>query len=145
MIEGFDFGFAPEGEIVVDSITHDIQKQTGNDLKIQMAYSRIKSVSRTWYIDEIGANLEEIIGKPCTKDIADYGKAKIINSLINDKLWLPEEVFVKAEIINNTNIIYNIYLKIVQQETEDTYSYLIVAELDLVKGVFVRYGWEPKR
>lgn len=145
MIEGFDFGFAPEGEIVVDSITHDIQKQTGNDLKIQMAYNRIKSVSRTWYIDEIGANLEEIIGKPCTKDIADYGKAKIINSLINDKLWLPEEVFVKAEIINNTNIIYNIYLKIVQQETEDTYSYLIVAELDLVKGVFVRYGWEPKR
>ena len=145
MIEGFDFGFIPEGEIVVDSITHDIQKQTGNDLKIQMAYNRIKSISRTWYIDEIGADLEEIIGKPCTKDIADYGKAKIINSLIKDNLWLPEDIFIKAEIINNTNIIYNIYLKVVQQETEDTYSYLIVAELDLVKGVFIRYGWEPRR
>ena len=37
------------------------------------------------------------------------------------------------------------YFKIYQQETEEVYSYEIDVELDLVKGVHVRYGWEPRR
>lgn len=145
MAEGFDFDFSPEGEVIVNKETHDINKTTDNELRIQLAYSRIKSISRNWFVDEVGADLEELIGRPCTEDIAELGKAKIISVLTFDKLWTDEEVFIKAEIKNNTNIIYNIYLKIYQSETEDTYSHEIVAELDLVKGVFIRFGWEPRR
>ena len=145
MVEGFDFDFTPEGEIIVDKETHDINKTTDNELRIQLAYNRIKSISHNWFVDEVGADLEELIGKPCTEDIAELGKTKIINVLTIDDLWLNEEIFIKAEIKNNTNIIYNIYLKIYQSETEDTYSHEIVAELDLVKGVFIRFGWEPRR
>ena len=145
MAEGFDFDFSPEGEVIVNKETHDINKTTDNELRIQLAYSRIKSISRNWFVDEVGADLEELIGRPCTEDIAELGKAKIISVLTFDKLWADEEVFIKAEIKNNTNIIYNIYLKIYQSETENTYSHEIVAELDLVKGVFIRFGWEPRR
>lgn len=145
MTEGFDFGLTPEGEIIVDNNTHDIQASQNNDLRIQIAYNRIKSISKTWFVDEIGADLEEIIGKPCTEDIAEYGKLKIIDALVIDDLWTDNDIFVKTEIKNNTNIIYSIFLKIYQSETEDTYSYEITAELDLVKGVFVRFGWEPRR
>ena len=145
MIEGFDFGFTIEGEIVVNAESHDISQTTNNDLRIQLAYNRIKSISHNWFVDEIGADLEEIIGKPCTEDIAEYGKSKIINVLTIDKLWNTDDIFIKTEIKNNTNITYSIYLKIYQSETEDTYSYEIIAELDLVKGVFIRFGWEPRR
>lgn len=145
MAEGFDFDFTPEGEIIIDNETHDISKSTNNDLRIQLAYNRIKSISHNWFVDEIGADLEELIGKPCTEQIAELGKSKIINVLTVDELWLDEEIFIKAEIKNNINITYNIYLKIYQSETEDTYSHEIIAELDLVKGVFVRFGWEPRR
>jgi len=145
MIKGFDFGFTPEGEIIIDQETHDIKKCLNDDLRIQLAYNRIKSISRTWYIDEIGANLEEIIGKPCSEEIADYGKLRITEALTSDNLWNTDDIFIKAEIKNNTMIAYSIYLKIYQQETEDTYSYEIIAELDLVKGVYIRYGWEPKK
>jgi hypothetical protein len=144
-MEGFDFDFLPEGEIVVDNETHDIQSASGNELRIQMAINRLKSISNNWFVDEIGADLEELVGRPCTSEIANYGKLKIIQSLIEDGLWDEKEILVKAEIKENTIIIYTVYLKIYQAETEDTYSYEIVATLDLVKGVFINFGWEPRR
>lgn len=145
MAEEFDFSLTTDGEIIVDRATHDIQSVTQNDLRIQLAYDRIKSISKNWFVDEVGADLEEIIGKPCTEEIAEYGKLKIVDVLTFDGLWEDNDIFIKTEIKNNTNITYNIYLKLYQSETEDTYSYEITAELDLVKGVFIRFGWEPRR
>lgn len=145
MINGFDFNITPEGELIVDSNTHDIAIAEQDILRIQLAYNRIKSITYNWFVDEIGANLEELIGKPCTQDTAEYGKQKIIQELTIDELWNSEDIFIRSEIKNNTMIVYNIYLKIYQAETEDVYSYEIEAELDLVKGVYIRYGWEPRR
>lgn len=144
-MEGFDFGFTPEGEIIVDPETHDIAKSVDDDLRIQLVFNRLKSISHDWFVDEIGADLEELIGKPCTADIAEYGKDKIIAQLTFDDLWNNEDIVVVAQIKDNTHILYKIYLRMYQSETEDTYSYEIETELDLVKGVFVRYGWGRRR
>ena len=145
MAETFDFAISTDGEIIVDSDTHDVSQTMNDDLRIQLAYNRIKSISHNWFVDEIGADLEELIGRPCTTDVAEYGKHKIMQVLLVDDLWSDKDIFIKTEIKNNTNIIYSIYLKIYQTETEDAFSYEIVAELDLIKGVFIRFGWEPRR
>ena len=144
-MDGFDFGFSPDGEIIVDTDTHDIYKSQEDELKIQLSYNRIKSISKNWFIDEVGADLEEIIGKACNETTAEYGKLKIIDVLTFDGLWNDKDIFIKSEIKNNINITYNIYLKLHQSDTEEVYSYEIDAELDLIKGVNVRYGWEPRR
>ena len=144
-MDGFDFGFSPDGEIIVDSDTHDIYKSQEDELKIQLSYNRIKSISKNWFIDEVGADLEEIIGKACNETTAEYGKLKIIDVLTFDGLWDDSDIFIKSEIKNNINITYNIFLKLHQSDTEEVYSYEIDAELDLVKGVHIRYGWEPRR
>ena len=144
-MDGFDFGFSPDGEIIVDAETHDIYKSQEDELKIQLSYNRIKSISKNWFIDEVGANLEEIIGKACNETTAEYGKLKIIDVLTFDGLWDDKDIFIKSEIKNNINITYNIFLKLRQSDTEEVYSYEIDAELDLVKGVHIRYGWEPRR
>ena len=141
----FDFGFSPDGEIIIDSDTHDIYKSQEDELKIQLSYNRIKSISNNWFIDEVGADLEEIIGKACNETTAEYGKLKIIDVLTFDGLWNDKDIFIKSEIKNNINITYNIYLKLHQSDTEEVYSYEIDVELDLIKGVNVRYGWEPRR
>ena len=141
----FDFGFSPDGEIIIDSETHDIYKSQEDKLKIQLSYNRIKSISNNWFIDEVGADLEEIIGKACNETTAEYGKLKIIDVLTFDGLWNDKDIFIKSEIKNNINITYNIYLKLHQSDTEEVYSYEIDVELDLIKGVNVRYGWEPRR
>ena len=144
-MDGFDFGFSPDGEIIVDSETHDIYKSKDDELKIQLAYDRIKSISKNWFVDEVGADMEELIGRPCTEDMAEYGKQKIINVLLIDDLWNKDDIFIKAEIKDNVHIIYSVYLKLFQSETEDTISYEIIVELDLVKGVFIKFGWDPRR
>ena len=144
-MDGFDFGFSPDGEIIVDTDIHDIYKSQEDELKIQLSYNRIKSISKNWFIDEVGADLEEIIGKACNETTAEYGKLKIIDVLTFDGLWDDSDIFIKSEIKNNINITYNIFLKLRQSDTEEVYSYEIDAELDLVKGVHIRYGWEPRR
>ena len=144
-MDGFDFGFSPDGEIIVDTDTHDIYKSQEDELKIQLSYNSIKSISKNWFIDEVGADLEEIIGKACNETTAEYGKLKIIDVLTFDGLWDDSDIFIKSEIKNNINITYNIFLKLRQSDTEEVYSYEIDAELDLVKGVHIRYGWEPRR
>lgn len=144
-MDGFDFGFSPDGEIIVDTDTHDIYKSQEDELKIQLSYNRIKSISKNWFIDEVGADLEEIIGKACNETTTEYGKLKIIDVLTFDGLWDDSDIFIKSEIKNNINITYNIFLKLRQSDTEEVYSYEIDAELDLVKGVHIRYGWEPRR
>ena len=144
-MDGFDFGFSPDGEIIVDTDTHDIYKSQEDELKIQLSYNRIKSISKNWFIDAVGADLEEIIGKACNETTAEYGKLKIIDVLTFDGLWDDSDIFIKSEIKNNINITYNIFLKLRQSDTEEVYSYEIDAELDLVKGVHIRYGWEPRR
>lgn len=144
-MEGFDFAITTDGELIVDEQNHDIAKSTEDDLRIQLAYDRIKSISKNWFVDEIGADMEELVGRPCTEDIAEYGKQKIINVLLIDDLWEKEDIFIKAEIKDNVHIIYSVYLKLFQSETEDTISYEIIVELDLVKGVFIKFGWDPRR
>lgn len=143
--EGFDLAFLQEGEIIVDDEDHDIHTVEGDDLRVQLAYNRMKSISHDWFVDEVGADLEELIGKHCTEDIMEYGKQKILSVLLIDDLWSIDDVVVVGHIHSNINITYSVYLKIYQDENEDPWSYELTAELDLVKGVFVRYGWMPKR
>jgi hypothetical protein len=144
MVQGFDFGLSASGELALNQSTWDIQAKMDDDLRLQLAYDRIKSVSTNWFIDEIGANLESLIGKPCNETTAEAGKALIMQQLTSDLLWEPEEIFIKATIVDMINITYNIYFKIKDASTEDTYSYELIAEIDMVKGVNIRYGWEPK-
>lgn len=144
MVQGFDFGLSTGGELVLNQSTWDIQAKMDNDLRLQLAYDRIKSVATNWFIDGIGANLESLIGKPCNEDAAETGKTLIMQQLTFDSLWEPEEIFIKATIVDMINITYNVYFKIKDASTEDTYSYELIAEIDMVKGVNIRYGWEPK-
>jgi hypothetical protein len=146
MAEGFDFDLTTLGEIIVTPDTHEIKTVKDDDLRIQLAYNRIKSVTNEWFMDDIGANLEELIGKHCNADTAEDGKRKIIDSLTFDELWDEDDIFIKAQILNNINITYTIYLRTYQGESEETIiTTEIEATLDLIKGVHIRYGWEPRR
>ena len=108
MVQGFDFGLSTDGELVLDQNTWDIESKTNNDLRLQLAYDRIKSVTTNWFIDEIGANLESLIGKPCNKSTAEAGKELIMQQLTFDSLWEREEVFIKATSFFHLFIKFNI-------------------------------------
>ncbi len=151
-IKGFDFMLRPDGEILMDFEPHDITTVKDNELKVQLAYNRIKSISMDWFIDNVGADLEELIGQPCNEGVISYGKSKIIDVLTVDELLDTNDIYVSAQVIDNTRVIYTVYLKLYKEEVYspyglvvgDPFAFEIIAELDLAKGVFIRMGWNPR-
>ena len=140
-----DFEIDEFGDLIIDKYTHETSTVQHNDLRLQLAFCRIKSVSNGWYYDHIGANLESLIGRPCTTDIVNSGKQLILDSLIYDGLWDIKDVHIQAQILNNTNVTYVVYLRVYEEESMIATSKTINVELDLVKGVKIRYGWNPRK
>jgi hypothetical protein len=118
-----------------------------DNLRLQLAYNRIKSISTNWFIDEIGADLESLIGRPCNTDTAEKGKTLIESVILYDELWKSKDLYIMANITdNNKKIVYSVYLLTYQSSDEATViTNEITVELDLVKGVKIMYGWEPRR
>ena len=77
---GFDFDIDETGELVINQEEHEINKITDDELRIQLAYTRIKSIAHGWFYDEVGADLEELVGRSIKESTIEYGKEKIIPS-----------------------------------------------------------------
>ena len=99
-VNGFDFNIDETGEIVLDIETHDIAKVSDTDLKIQLAYTRIKSCINEWFYDEVGANLEELVGRAAKTSTIETGRSRILQVLTYDKLWDDNDIFIQAIIEN---------------------------------------------
>lgn len=140
-VNGFDFSIDATGEIVIDPKTYDIASVSDLDLKIQLAYTRIKSCINEWYYDEVGANLEELVGRAAKTSTIEVGKSRIIEVLTYDELWDTEDLFVQSIIENATKLTYAVYFKVKTNDEFGETSRTIYIDLDLVKGVKVRYGW----
>lgn len=141
---GFDFKIDSTGEIIVDPKTYDIATVSDTNLKIQLAYTRIKSCVNEWFYDEVGANLEELVGRAAKVGTIEVGKARIIEVLTYDNLWDSKDLFVQSIIENATKLTYAVYFRIQTDDEFGETSKTIHVDLDLVKGVKVRYGWGDK-
>lgn len=140
-VNGFDFKIDEVGEVIIDPKNYDIASVSELDLKIQLAYTRIKSCINEWYYDEVGANLEELVGRAAKPSTVEVGKSRIIEVLTYDELWDEKDLFVQSIIENATKLTYAVYFKIKTNDEFGETSKTIYVNLDLIKGVKVRYGW----
>lgn len=111
----------------------DIVKKDG--LKFQNARCRVQSVQSDWYMDNVGANLESLIGLPNEADTVELGKNLIIASLTEHGLYKPDELYLEIEDISATTLRYLVYLK-----TEDRRARLLHVTVDALEGVTVEKG-----
>lgn len=138
---GFDFDIDETGELVINQEEHEINKITDDELRIQLAYTRIKSIAHGWFYDKVGADLEELIGRSIKESTVEYGKEKIINVLTFDKLWDENDILVISNIKDSTHLIYSVYLKTYTNDEFGEKSIELIIELDLIKGVKIKFGW----
>lgn len=138
---GFDFDIDELGELVINQEKHEINKVTDDELRIQLAYTRIKSIAQGWFYDYVGADLEELVGRSIKNSTVEYGKEKIINVLTFDNLWNEDDILIISNIQNSTHLIYSVYLKTYTNDEFGEKSIELIIELDLVKGVKIRFGW----
>jgi len=137
---GFDFNIDESGELVVNQ-QHEINKVTDDELKIQLAYTRIKSVANGWFYDHVGADLEGLVGSAIKESVIEAGKNRITNVLTYDNLWNQDDILVTANIRNSTHLIYSVYLKTYTNDEFGEKAVELTIELDLIKGVKVKFGW----
>ncbi len=138
---GFDFDIDESGELVINEQEHEINNITDDELRIQLAYTRIKSIANGWFYDYIGADLEELVGRSIKEDTIEHGKEKILNVLTFDDLWNENDIFITSNVQDSTHLIYSVYLKIYTTDEFGEKSVELTIELDLVKGVKIKFGW----
>ena len=138
---GFDFDIDELGELVINEQEHEINKITDDNLRVQLAYTRIKSVANGWFYDYVGADLEELVGRSIKENTIEYGKEKILNVLTFDNLWNEDDILIISNVQDATHLIYSVYLKIYTTDEFGEKSVELTIELDLVKGVKIKFGW----
>ena len=138
---GFDFDIDELGELVINEQEHEINKIQDDELRIQLAYTRIKSIDHGWFYDYVGANLEELVGRSIKNETIELGKQKIIDVLTFDDLWSGEDILVISNVKDSTHLIYSVYLKTYTNNEFGEKSTELTIELDLIKGVKIKFGW----
>lgn len=101
-----DFLITKDGELSSDNKELNICK--GEDAKVQAAYCICKSLSKDWFIDNLGANLEQILGRTINKHTIDYGKRLITLALAD--LYNASDLYIDC-IQEDSSIIYTVYIK----------------------------------
>jgi hypothetical protein len=128
-----DFKLTELGDLEKDSLTNNLGLVFGNSERLQKAYCRIKSISHNWFVDQLGADLEEIIGMPMNESSISLGEDKIYNVLMKDELFTLEEIYVETFKTSFTAIEIYVYLR----DTNLVSCSVIKVDLDLVKGVSI--------
>lgn len=129
-----DFALTKEGDLSQSHSGHlNIVKK--DDLKLQNAHCRVQSVKSDWYMDNVGANLESLIGLPNETDTIELGKTLIRSSLTEHGLYRPDEIYIEVESVRVTVLQYLVYLK-----TEDRRASLLRVTVDALEGVTVEEG-----
>lgn len=107
--EYVDLFLSRDGDIVIEN--KDLKTSSFDTYLEQSAINRIKSIKGNWFKDNIGADMEEILGEPNTRTVAEMGKNKIITSLTEDNMFELDEVFVKVVPTSRNNVMYFVALK----------------------------------
>lgn len=135
-----DFKLDYTGELQTTE-DHDLETVSDVEYKIQTSYDIIKSVSTTWFYDNIGANLEQHIGEPVTPTNLESIKQQLIHHLTANNLWNTDDILVTYNVKKATKVIFSVFLRLYTNDKYKEESREIEVELDLIKGVNIRYGW----
>ena len=131
----FDFAITDDGELKFDIHNKDVSKSQKDAITRQIALCRIKSIVEDWFNTDIGANLEEFLGKECNNKTADDIIKRIITSLIYDDFISRDDIYCIPK-VEFESISILVFLRSYYSEKPA----LINVRIDVVGGVKVDYG-----
>lgn len=134
-----DFEISTDGDLVNNN--NNISNVNGIKEYIQIAMCSIASISHDWFYDNIGCNLEQVLGSPNNDNTL-----AVVESLIRDEInkigcFDIGKIKIKNEIIENEYIGVNVYIP---DDKIQYYYHIIQVKLDLIEGTNVYYGGAEK-
>lgn len=131
----FDFSITNQGELIYNHFIQDIDRVEKDNLTMQIALNRIKSVVGDWFNTTIGANLEEYIGMPNTPSTSFDVMESILDALTFDD-FLEKNSIYQIPRLDKTNLSIKLFIK---KEFEDE-PIVIDVVVDMSSGVRISYG-----
>ena len=105
-----DIKFSKEGDI--EFLDGDFKITQDTESLEQDIHNRVKTNNPDWYLHEkIGADLEDLRGKPNTQETGTEGEEKIANSLFYGDRINPGDLEVKAVPTKRNEITYYTFIK----------------------------------
>ena len=86
-----DFKLTDIGDLSLSS-ERELEFSQNDALNLQYALARVKSAKNDWYIDNVGADLERLIGEPLNEQLIEQGKQMIMDALTEYNLFKTNEV-----------------------------------------------------
>lgn len=129
-----DFALTQEGDLS-QSPSGNLEIVQNDHLKVQNAHCRVQSVKSDWYMDNVGANLESLIGLPNETDTVELGKTLITSALTEHGLYQSDDIYIEVEEVRLTVLRYLVYLK-----TAERRARLLQVTVDALDGVTVKEG-----
>ena len=110
-----DIKITSDGDFVLDS-SADFEYATDTEFIKQIVMTRVKTMKPDWFYDNVGANLEELLGKDNTKDTAELGATNIINALTYDGFLTSDDIYIKPSPVDEFTIVYVMAIRIEDME-----------------------------
>lgn len=127
-----DLAITPDGDLIIAD--GDFATVVNAECTAQGAYCRLKSSDPEWYQEAICANLEDILGKPNSKETGEEGEALITAALLSDDLISAEDLYVQATPVSRDTLLFFVYFK--PDNLSEPIGYEV--ELNLSAGAKVR-------
>ena len=98
--------FDLEFEITVSSGQMDLLKCRDAEAYAQVITNRIRSVKPDWFYDNVGADLELLLGEPNTRETAQSGADRIRSALTDDGFVKVNDVYIKPVPVDAETIVF---------------------------------------
>ena len=117
-----DFKLTTSGDLSFSS-ERELEFTQNDALKLQYALAHVKSAKNDWYIDNVGADLEQLIGEPVSEQTIEQGKQLIIDALTEYKLFGTDDIYVQyRDELEDERLIYYVYLRMSSIENSQVLS-----------------------
>ncbi len=126
-----DIAITKIGDLKTAYTSHGVDIATASNARLleQEIYTRIMTILGDWAIwPNIGTALEDLLGKPNTREIAAQGAEMLRTALTFDNI---SSVIVKTVPINSNEILY------ICQIYQNAEPYMLYVVLNLVEGVTI--------
>lgn len=108
-----DLLLTEDGDLVLDE-ERDLALASGVTYVAQQVYCRLKSVASDWFYDYVGADLEKFLGYPNTRETAEALSEKVKETLTQDGLLEPQELFIKPVPLDREMITLFVFIKVAE-------------------------------
>ena len=117
-----DFKLTDVGDLSLSS-ERELEFSQNDALNLQYALARVKSAKNDWYIDNVGADLERLIGEPLNEQLIEQGKQMIMDALTEYNLFKISEIYIQhREDVEEEQLSYYVYLRMNSMERSQVLS-----------------------